>query len=341
VNKRVRKLGISRFAGWVVIGLFIVAAIFADFLAPYDYREQSRNEPSAPPSRLRPGFPPHVTKRTLADSLRQIYVDDDTFVFPVEFFVRGSSYSFFGIQTDRHLFGVAGTDAPRINLLGTDDLGRDRFSRLLHATRFSLVVCSIGVLLACLIGIVIGIVSGYSTGSVDTILMGATDAMLALPALILILAARAAFPLELPTMRAAFLLLLIFALTGWAEIARLSRGLVRALRRREFVTAAVATGVTQPRILFRHILPNIAGPLVTQAILMLPTFLLAEVAVSYFGVGVQDPEASLGNILMAARDMNQLRSQPVPLLSPAIVIFVFVIAIRLIATKKKTAGPLA
>ena len=327
---------VPRLAGWVIIGAFIVAAVFADFLAPYDYKEQSRAEPSAPPSRIHPGIPPSVMKRTLVDPLRRTYIEDDSQNYPVRFFVRGSSYSFLGIQTDVHLFGVPGVDNARINLLGTDQVGRDRFSRLLQSIRFSLIVCSIGVLLACLIGTVIGTVSGYSTGSVDTILMGATDAMLALPALILILAARAAFPLELPATRAAFLLLLIFALTGWAEIARLSRGLVQSVRQREFVTAAVATGVTETRILFRHILPNIAGPLLTQAMLMLPTFLLAEVALSYFGVGVQEPEASLGNILTDASDLNLLRAQPLAILSPAIVIFVFVIAIRLITTKKKT-----
>lgn len=345
MNRRTKIFGtknLPRLAGWVIVGAFIAAAIFADFVAPYDYREQSRAEPSAPPSSIHLSVgSPWVRKRTLVDPLRSTYVEDDSQTFPVEFFVRGSSYSFFGIQTDLHLFGVGGTAAPRINLLGTDKIGRDRFSRLLHAIRFSLVVCTLGVLVACLIGIVIGVISGYSTRGVDTVLMGATDAMLALPALILILAARAAFPLELPAMRAAFLLLLIFALTGWAEIARLARGLVRAVRQREFVTAAIATGVTQTRILFRHILPNIAGPLLTQAILMLPTFLLAEVALSYFGVGVQEPEASLGNILTAASDLNLLRSQPVALLSPAIVIFVFVMAIRLITMKKKTAGLLS
>ncbi|HKP69123.1 MAG TPA: ABC transporter permease [Pyrinomonadaceae bacterium] len=323
-----------RTIGWTIIGAFIAAAVFADFLAPYDYREQSRAEPSAPVTSLSFSPRPQVRKRTLVDPLRLIYVDDSQ-LFPVEFFVRGSSYSFLGLQTDLHLFGVAGSDAPRINLLGTDNLGRDRFSRLLHSIRFSLIVCTLGVLVACLIGIIIGTISGYSVGAVDTVLMGATDAMLALPALILILAARAAFPLELPATRAAFLLLLIFALTGWAEIARLARGLVQAVRQREFVTAAVATGVTQTRILFRHILPNIAGPLLTQAILMLPTFLLAEVALSYFGVGVQEPEASLGNILTAASDLNQLRMQPIAVLSPAILIFVFVIAIRLVTAKRR------
>ena len=327
------------------MGIFIAVAIFADFLAPYDYRQQSRTEPSAPASAIyfrntdgSLSLRPFVYSRTLADALRLVYVEDSSQQFPVEFFVSGSPYRFFGlIESDVHLFGVAGDNSPRINLLGTDSLGRDRFSRLLHAIRFSLLVCTLGVILACLIGISIGVISGYASRTVDTILMGATDAMLALPALILILAARAAFPLELPPLRAALLLLLIFALTGWAEMARLTRGLVVSVREREFVTAAIATGVKQSGIMFRHILPNIARPLFTQAVLLLPAFLLAEVALSYFGVGVQEPEASLGNILTAASDLNQLRTQPLSVLSPAIVIVLFVLAIRLLSERKAQA----
>jgi peptide/nickel transport system permease protein len=339
VPNRIRK-NIPRIAGWLIVGVFIFVSIFADFLAPYDYRQQSRGEPSAPASRIHfrdaeGNFRPLVYQRRLVDALRLTYTEDRTIEFPVRFFVTGHSYKLLGLlETDVHLFGVAGSETARINLLGTDNLGRDRFSRLTHAVRFSLIVCSLGVVLACLIGILIGVGSGYATRSVDTVLMGATDAMLALPTLILILAARAAFPLELPPMRAASLLLLIFALTGWAEMARLTRGLVMSVREREFVTAAIATGVTQSRILFRHILPNIARPLVTQALLMLPAFLLAEVTLSYLGVGVQEPEASLGNMLMAASDLNQLRAQTFAVLSPAIVIFVFVLAIRLLREKK-------
>jgi peptide/nickel transport system permease protein len=336
VRNRIRK-NIPRVAGWLIVAAFVLVAVFADFLAPYDYRQQSRNEPSAPASSLHFVMGrPLVSARRLVDPLRLIYADDDVSTArEVEFFVRGSSYRLLGlIETDLHLFGVAGDSAPRINLLGTDMLGRDRFSRLMHAIQFSLIVCSLGVVLACAIGIFIGIVSGYASRGVDTALMGATDAMLALPTLILILAARAAFPLELPPVRAAFLLLLIFALTGWAEMARLTRGLVMSVREREFVTAAVATGVTQARILFRHILPNVARPLITQALLMLPAFLLAEVTLSYLGVGVQEPEASLGNMLTAASDLNQLRTQPIAVLSPAIVIFIFVLAIRLLREKK-------
>ena len=336
----------ARVGGWTIVAAFVAVVIFADFFSPYDYRQQSRTEPSAPTSgiyfRDPQGafhFRPVVYPNRLSDPLRLIYNEDRTEEFPVESLVRGYSYELFGfIQTDLHLFGVGSENGPRLNLLGTDILGRDRFSRLMHAVRFSLIVCSLGVLLACVIGIFIGVVSGYSGGFADTVLMGTTDAMLSLPTLILILAARAAFPLELPPMRAAFLLLLIFALTGWAEMARLARGLVMATRQREFVTAAVATGVTQARILFRHILPNISRPLVTQALLMLPAFLLAEIALSYLGVGVQEPEASLGNMLTSASDLNQLRMQPISILSPAIVIFVFVLGIRLLSDRTNRTG---
>jgi peptide/nickel transport system permease protein len=255
----------------------------------------------------------------------------------VEFFVRGYSYKLLGVvETNVHLFGVRTTSgiAPRINLLGTDRLGRDRFSRLIYAVRFSLIVAFIGVLVACLVGISIGGVSGYAGRLADTILMGATDAMLALPTLILILGVRAAFPLELPMTRAALLLLLIFALTGWADMARLTRGLVLSLRKREFVVAAVALGVSETKILLRHILPNILPSLRTRAFLMLPTFLLAEVALSYLGVGLHEPEPSLGNMLTAASDLDQLRSQPFSVLSPALAVLLFTLGVRLIGRKE-------
>ena len=326
--------------GWLVIGLFALCAVFAGFLAPYDHSAQSRFEPSAPATRIHfSGLTPIIHPRRVDDPLRRTYTEDTSVAFPISFFVRGHSYKLFGVVgTDIHLFGIRSTSniAPRINLLGTDQLGRDRFSRLLYAIRFSLIVASIGVLVACLVGILIGGVSGYAGRLVDTFLMGATDAMLALPALILILGVRAAFPLELPVTRAALLLLLIFALTGWADMARLTRGLVLSLRQREFVVAALALGVSQPRVLFRHILPNILPSLRTRALLLVPTFLLAEVALSYLGVGLQEPEPSLGNMLTAASDLDLLRSQPFSVLSPALAVLFFTLGVRLIGRSERT-----
>lgn len=326
--------------GVAVLCLFFLIAVFAEFIAPYDYAAQTRSEPSAPRSKIRfvhnGNFQlrPFIYATELSDPLMLRYTENTIRAYPLTLFASGDSYKFLGIfSTDIHLFGVnkiSDSDV-RVRLLGTDAIGRDRFSRLIHAIRFSMIVSPLGALLACLIGIFIGIVSGYSTRIVDTVLMGASDAMLSLPTLIIILAARAAFPLELPPMTAAVLLVSIFALTGWAEIARLTRSLVVSMREREFVLAAKAGGLTQPRILFRHILPNISRPLLTQATLILPLFLLAEAALSFLGVGLQEPEPSLGNMLAAAGDVTLLRNLPFEMLSPAIAIFVFVLGVRLLS----------
>ncbi|HVF47975.1 MAG TPA: ABC transporter permease [Pyrinomonadaceae bacterium] len=340
-SNRALRLGVA-----VLIALYLVA-IFADFIAPYDYREQTRQEPSAPATTLRfrdeagtLHVRPFIYKQKLADARNQLYEDDTSHIYPLAFFVHGHSYRLLGLMsTNIHLFGVlteaAGSeDRPRIRLLGTDQLGRDRFSRLLYAIRFSLLVSPIGTILACLIGIVFGALSGYAGRTVDAIMMGIADTMISLPALILILAARAAFPLELPLFTAAALLIGIFALTGWAEMARLTRGLVRSVRGREYILAARSIGLTETRILWRHIMPNISRPLLVQATLLLPAFLLAEVALSFLGVGVQDPEPSLGNMLSSAADMSLLRSSPFIMLSPALAIFLFVFAVRLIGWRR-------
>lgn len=329
--------------GLCLISLFYSAALFADFLAPYDYRSQSRRELLAPATTIRFRDEegrwhsrPFIYARRVVDPLERRYEEDRSRRYRLSFFARGHNYRLFRlIPTNIHLFGlhdeVAEGAAPRIHLLGTDQLGRDRLSRLLVAARFSLVVGPLGTLLACLVGVVLGCVAGYSGRVVDSVLMRAADAMMSLPVLVLILAARAAFPLELPPSRAVLLLVTIFVAVGWAEMARLTRGLVVALREREFVLAARAIGLTRTRILFRHILPNAAAPLIVQATILLPAFLLAETSLSFLGVGLQEPEASWGNMLMAASDITLLSRQPLLILSPAFAIFLFVLAVRLLS----------
>ncbi|HYY42171.1 MAG TPA: ABC transporter permease [Pyrinomonadaceae bacterium] len=348
-------------AGLGIIALFYLVALSSDLIAPYDYRAQARNEPAAPPTPVRFRDAdgnwharPFIYARRLADPLARTYVEDTTRAYPLTLCPHGYSYHLFGlIPTDRHLFGVQSTPQttqaanaqatsgqaaraadtaampPRLYLLGADASGRDYFSRLLRATRFSLLVGPVGTLLAALLGILIGCVAGYAGHTVDAVLMRAADAMLALPELLLILAARAAFPIKLEATTAALLLVGIFIAIGWAEMARVTRGLVLALRQREFVLAATGLGLSETRILFRHILPNAARTLVVQVSLLLPAFLLAETALSYLGVGVQEPEASWGNMLAAASDLNLLAAHPFIILTPAIAIFIFVLSVRL------------
>lgn len=329
-------------AGLVVTGLFVISAIFADFLAPYDYREQSLRTPMAPRTTLHfrdargaMQLRPFVYPQRMIDPLERTYAEDTAQSFPVRFFVRGHRYRLFGlIPSERHLFGVEGmtNNAPvHVNLLGTDALGRDRWSRLLIAARFSLLVGPLGALLAALLGVALGALASQGGRVLDGVLMRAADAMMALPALVLILAARAAFPLELPPWRAAMLMIGIFIAVGWAEVARLSRGLINAVRQREYILAARALGLSGPRIFWRHILPNVSRPLVVQFTIILPTFLLAETALSFLGVGLQEPEASWGNMLAEASDITVLQAQPLVHLAPAVAILILVMGVRLIS----------
>jgi peptide/nickel transport system permease protein len=330
-------------AGLFLVTLFYAVAIFADFLAPYDYRSQLRGEPMSPPSEVHFRDAggnwharPFIYARRMVDPLERRYVEDASRAYPLALLAKGYGYKLLGVfPTTRHLFGLRDEGEtqpqPRVQLLGTDTLGRDRFSRLLIASRFSLVVGPLGTILASALGIFLGCIAGFGGRFVDAALMRVADAMMALPTLVLILAARAAFPLELPPARAALLMILIFTLVGWAEMARLARGLVLELRRREFVLAAESLGLSKARILFRHILPNAARPLLVQVTLMLPYFLLTETALSFLGVGLQEPEASWGNMLAAAGDTNLLRNHPFTLLTPAFAIFAFVLGVRLLS----------
>ena len=335
-------------AGLGIVLFFYVVAIFADFLAPYDYRSQLRSEPMSPPNAIHFRDTegnwharPFIYARRMVDPLERLYMEDTMRAYPLALFTKGYSYKLFGIfPTTRHLFGLRdeneGDNHPRVQLLGTDGVGRDRFSRLLVASRFSLIVGPVGTLLASALGIFLGCIAGFGGRLVDGVLMRVADAMMALPALVLILAARAAFPLKLPLAHAGLLMISIFALVGWAEMARLTRGLVLALRRREFVLAAESLGLSKARILFRHILPNAMRPLLVQVTLMLPFFLLTETALSFFGAGPQSPEASWGNMLAEAGDSNLLARQPFTLLAPAFSIFIFVLGVRLLSDGLKT-----
>jgi peptide/nickel transport system permease protein len=330
-------------AGLIVVAGFYLLAICADFLAPYDYRAQARHAPLAPPTALRLRDAqgqwrarPFVYASRLIDPLTRRYEEDAQQAYSLEFFAPGYSYQLFGLfSANRHLFGLRAANdvaAPRVHLLGTDALGRDRWSRLLAATRFSLLIGPLSTLLASALGILLGCLAGYAGRWTDAVLMRIADALMALPNLVLILAARAAFPLALPPLRAGLLLITIFVVLGWAEMARLARGLVLELRTRDFVLAATSIGLPPAGILWRHILPNAARPLMAQALLMLPAFLLAETALSFLGVGLQEPEPSWGNMLTAAADISLLESgQALLLLTPAFAIALFVLGVRLIS----------
>lgn len=182
------------------------------------------------------------------------------------------------------------------SLLGTDQLGRDVFTRLVVGARISLTVAFFSVLFSGLIGILVGLVSGYYGGLVDTIVMRAVDLFLAFPAIILTIVILSFLGASVRNM------ILVLAITQWVIYARTVRGVVLSLRHREFIESVRAAGARDSRIIFRHLLPNCATPIGVLASLQVATMILLESALSFLGLGVRPPTPSWGIMVAEGRE---------------------------------------
>jgi len=181
------------------------------------------------------------------------------------------------------------------HILGTDDLGRDVFTRLLFAARISLRVGFVAVGISTLIGIILGALAGYYGGKIDMLIMRFVDLMLCFPSFFLILAVIAFLEPSI------WNIMIIIGLTSWMGVARLVRAEFLSLRERDFVLAARAIGARDRRIIFRHILPNAMAPVLVSATLGVAGAILTESALSFLGIGVQPPTPSWGNMLIAGK----------------------------------------
>jgi ABC-type dipeptide/oligopeptide/nickel transport system permease subunit/ABC-type transport system substrate-binding protein len=287
----------------VIVGALVALHLlvaFAGFVAPYDPANQDRSLPYAPPTAVHIKdangrfHTPFVYAQVPDPNDPVAYVDDTSRRYPVAMLVNG------------HLFGV---DAPaRLSLLGTDGFGRDVFSRVLHGGRVSVAAGLLATLCALLAGLTLGTIAGFFGGWVDRILMRTADVFMALPWIYLLFAVRAALPLHIDT-RATFLMLVaVLGIVGWARPARMIRGIVLSARERTYVRAAEGFGAASPYLLWRHILPHTYGVVLTQASVLIPQYLLAEVALSFLGLGIGEPAASWGSMLGTLQQYHVLTS---------------------------------
>jgi len=191
-------------------------------------------------------------------------------------------------------------------LLGTDSQGRDLYSALLYGTRTSLLIGLASVLLSMLAGIVLGLVAGYAGGRVDAFIMRVADVQLSFPAILIALlidgVARAIFPLNMHDAIAFPVLIGAIALAGWPQYARTVRGSTLVEKNREYVQAARVIGVSAPRIMFSHVLPNVTGPVLVLATVHLATAIITEATLSFLGVGVPATSPSLGTLIRIGND---------------------------------------
>ena len=296
-----RKVGIA-------LAIFVGAnacLLLAGFLAPYPAAEQHRDFPYAPPTRVhfvdangRFHLRPFVYSLVPVDGDGFSYREDPGTRYPIHFFVRRSS--------EMRVCAVA--EPADIFLFGTDGFGRDTFSRVLYGGRISMAAALLATLLSLAIGGIFGAIAGHFGGIADTSIMRVAELALALPWIYLLLALRAVLPLHLGTTQTFLLISAVIGALGWARPARLIRGVVLSAKERGFVMSARGFGASEWYLLRRHVVPQALGIIVTQAVILVPQFITAEVTLSFLGLGMNEPVPSWGNMLSAFQHFQVMSS---------------------------------
>jgi peptide/nickel transport system permease protein len=286
------------------------AILCAGFFAPYPPEQQNRALPFAPPTKIhwrgqagRFHLRPFVYAIS-ANSDDGSYSEDRGVEYPIRFFISGRAENKGG--SGFHLFGVQ--EPGRVFLFGTDEFGRDVFSRILYGGRISVAAGLLAMLIALGLGTLLGSIAGMAGGIVDSAIMRLAELGLALSWFYLLLAIRAFLPLRTPPLEMFFLVAAVLGLTGWARPARLVRGVLLSAKERGFVMTARGFGAGPVYIFRRHLLPQLLPLIWTQAVILIPQFIMAEVALSFLGLGATEPLASWGNLLAELQSYHVITS---------------------------------
>ena len=321
----------------IVLGIIYFALFFADFIAPYTKDFSDRTMAYVPPSKIfvidengkfsKP-YTYNYTRSFDNENLRIVYNLDRSQKHYVKFFAKGKPYKFLGIiPASRHL--VTTDSDGRLFLLGTDINGRDVFSRLLFGGRISMTIGFLALFVLFPIGLLYGGIAGYFGGIVDTLMMRFAEAIMSIPSFYLLIILASILPAGMTSVQRFILIVVILAMIGWAGFARVVRGMVLSIKNQEFVQAAKSIGASRLRIIVKHILPQTASFVIVAMTLSVPSYILSESGLSFLGLGIQQPDASWGNMLKEAQEYTNIIYRPW-LLTPGFLIFIAVLAFNLI-----------
>ncbi|MCM1010747.1 MAG: ABC transporter permease [Fusobacterium sp.] len=317
----------AKIALWVLFIIYFALA-FASFIAPYSKDFSDRSLAYAPPSKIftideNGKFSKPYTynyKRSFDDKNFNMYQLDRSQKYYLKFFSKGA-------DGKRHLVTVP--DGGNLFLLGTDINGRDVFSRLLFGGRISMTIGFLALFVLFPIGMIYGGISGYFGGKVDTIMMRIAEGIMSIPSFYLLIILASILPAGMTSIQRFILIVVILAFIGWAGFARVVRGMVLSIKNQEFVQAAKSIGASNFRIITKHILPQTTSFIIVAITLSIPSYILSESGLSFLGLGIQQPDASWGNMLKEAQVFSNIIYRPW-LLTPGFLIFIAVLSFNLV-----------
>ncbi|PUU91276.1 MULTISPECIES: ABC transporter permease [Halanaerobium] len=333
-QKKLARLLKNKFAltAAVIIFLLYFLAIFAPFFAPYSSTKNFKNKFFHPPTKIHftdeNGLTsPYIYGTKVKEGWAEYEVNKEK-KYPIKFWKQGESYQLLGVfKSNIHLFGVE-ADQP-IFILGSDNYGRDLFTRILYGGRVSLFIGFIAIFITTFIGLIMGGISGYYGGFIDSVIMRAVEVIMSIPSFYLLLALAAVLPLDLSSAFRFFLIVSILAFQGWAGMARVIRGMVLSVKSEDYIAAAKAVGADDKRIILKHILPSTATYVIIRATVAIPGYIIMESGLSFIGLGIQEPSASWGNMLSAAQNITKISDFPW-LLLPGLFIFITVLSYNIL-----------
>ncbi len=320
----------------VLLILMYLVVLVPDFFATQDPERTDARQAFIPvqmvhlfdKGTLSPWVPAIKGKRNPV-TLRMEWAADPSNRVPVRFLVRGGSYRVLGLfDSDLHLIGPVDPNQ-RIFLLGSDRLGRDQWSRIMHGTQTSMTVGLVAVALSVILGVVLGGLSGYVGGRTDQVIQRLIELLQSVPTIPIWLALSAALPRDWSPTQVFFAITVILSLVGWTTLGREVRGRFLSLREEDFVLAARLAGCSRMRIIMRHMMPTFLSHIIATSSLAIPVMIINETSLSFLGLGIRPPAISWGVLLQEAQNIQTLALAPW-LLIPGLVVIVAVLAFNLV-----------